>query len=56
MLMTLLVGKIFGSKLSYCFTYSCTKRIQDPLVKTDGGSDYIIINTLGIFNPENIFN
>jgi len=32
------------------------KRIQDPLAKTDGGSNYIIRNTLGIFNPENIFN
>jgi len=32
------------------------KRVQDPLAKTDGRRDYIIRNTLGIFNPENIFN
>jgi len=32
------------------------KRIQNSLAQTDGGSDYITRNTLGIFNPENIFN
>jgi hypothetical protein len=32
------------------------KRVQDPLAKTDGRRDYVERNTLGIFNPENIFN